>query len=430
MMIMRYRMAKVKMEKLQAARLAKQALQMVSDLIDRFGSRLAGSASCTQTAEALAESLESSCDRVEQETFAFHPEAFLGWIRILVVIYPISLLFLWISFPLLSLLTAAGGLVIMTLEFFLYKEILDRWYPKATGVNVFGVIEPQEEVRHTVVFSGHHDSAKVFNFFTQKPHLYLLRIGIGLGAFVLIAVVSLVYTLDELFTGGLFAFGIPGLPVILFALLLSAALPWVLKLWHFVSDEGTPGAGDNLISSAMGVQLAQYLRNNAHMDIPLRHTRVVIASFDGEEAGLRGSRVFFESHRSDTSVLAGKVHHFNVDCPYDAKDLFFLTSDINGSVKLSQEMATKCVTIAKSMGFEAFSQPIAFLTGGTDAAESAKCGFDAVTLMAMPWGNTERSSVYHTPNDLPEAIDLKAVEETLSIAIRYIEQVDTQDSNA
>ena len=76
------------------------------------------------------------------------------------------------------------------------------------------------------------------------------------------------------------------------------------------------------------------------------------------------------------------------------------------------------------MGYEAFSQPIAFLTGGTDAAEAAKAGFEAVSLMAMPWDNKERSSVYHTPNDLPEAIDPKAVEETLSIAIRFIEQAD------
>jgi hypothetical protein len=47
--------------------------------------------------------------------------------------------------------------------------------------------------------------------------------------------------------------------------------------------------------------------------------------------------------------------------------------------------------------------------------------------MAMPWDNKERSSVYHTPQDLPEAIDPQALEEALSIAIRYIEQVDTHD---
>jgi hypothetical protein len=42
----------------------------------------------------------------------------------------------------------------------------------------------------------------------------------------------------------------------------------------------------------------------------------------------------------------------------------------------------------------------------------------------LPWGNKDRASVYHTPDDLPEAIDPKAVEQTLSIAIRFIEHVD------
>jgi hypothetical protein len=48
--------------------------------------------------------------------------------------------------------------------------------------------------------------------------------------------------------------------------------------------------------------------------------------------------------------------------------------------------------------------------------------------MAMPWDNKKRSSVYHTPNDLPEAVDVQALEETLSIAIKYIEQVDAQEN--
>ena len=417
-------MARIRMEKLQAARMAKEALTMVAALIDRHGSRLTGTKACTEAAEELAEHLEPYCDRVGRESFTLHPDAFLGWIRILVVIYPVSLFFLLVSFPLLGLLMSAGGLLIMIFQFFLYYEVIDRWYPKKSGLNVYGVLEPDREVRHTVVFSGHHDSARVFNFFTDKPHLYLMRVGTGLGAYLLLTVIALVQTFTELFSGRLFSFGLPNPLFLVFVVLLLAALPRMLKLWHFAGKEGTPGAGDNLAASVLGIQLARYF----HQGNALRHTRVVCASFDGEEAGLRGSRDFFTRHKEDDSVLKGNVHHFNVDCPYDPKQLFFLTSDINGSVKLSQEMATTCVGIAKSMGFDAFSQPIAFLTGGTDAAESAKHGFKAISLMAMPWDNRERSSVYHTPDDLPEAIDPQALEETLSIAIRYIEQVDAHDS--
>ena len=421
-------MARIRMEKLQAARMAKEALATVATLIDRHGSRLTGTKACTEAAEDLAEHLEAYCDRVERESFTLHPDAFLGWIRILVLLYPVALFFLFVSFPLLGFLISASGLVIMIFEFFLYREVIDRWYPKKNGLNVYGVLEPDQEVRHTVVFSGHHDSARVFNFFTDKPHLYLMRVGTGLGAYLLLTVIALVQTFTELFSGRLFSFGLPAPLFLIFGVILIAALPWMLKLWHFAGKEGTPGAGDNLAASVLGIQLAHYFRQGANQGNALRHTRLVCASFDGEEAGLRGARAFFTRHRSDETVLKGSVHHFNVDCPYDPKHLFFLTSDINGSVKLSQEMATTCVGIAKSMGFEAFSQPIAFLTGGTDAAESAKLGFKAISLMAMPWDNRDRSSVYHTPDHLPEAIDPQALEETLSIAIRYIEQVDAHDS--
>jgi|GEM_PF-3997471 len=81
-------MAKVRMEKLQAARMGNHALEMVSDLIERFGSRLTGTPGCTKTAEVLASELSKYCDRVEKEAFSLHPKAFLGWIRILVTLYP------------------------------------------------------------------------------------------------------------------------------------------------------------------------------------------------------------------------------------------------------------------------------------------------------------------------------------------------------
>jgi hypothetical protein len=416
------------MEKLHSARMAKEALEMVSDLIDRYGSRLVGSDSCTKTAEELADALSPYTDQVHRETFKLHPEAFLGWIRILVAVYPVALCCLLLSFPLVAAIVSVGALFIMVYEFFLYREVIDRWYPEETGMNVYGILEPQEEVQQTVVFSGHHDSARVFNFYLHKPHLYLLRVGTGLGAYFLLTLFSVIQTIAEMVSGSLFRVGLSSPLFLVVQLVLLIALPWVLQLWNFAGKEGTPGAGDNLVSSAMGIQLARYFTGGSKAVSRLRHTRIVCASFDGEEAGLRGARNFFTRHQHDTSVLSGTVHHFNVDCPYDPKHLFFLTSDINGSVKLSQEMATTCVGIAHSMGFSAFSQPIAFLTGGTDAAESAKLGYRAVTLMAMPWDNKKRSSVYHTPNDLPEAVDVQALEETLSIAIKYIEQVDAQEN--
>ncbi|MGI6433124.1 MAG: M28 family metallopeptidase [Sphaerochaetaceae bacterium] len=410
-------MAKVKMEKLHASFMAKQALDLVSRLINDHGSRLSGTDACRKTAHRLSEELKKSCDSVALESFDIHPDAFLGWIKILVVLYPVALVFSWLSVGLLSFMLMGSSLTIMVLQFFFYKEVLDRFYPQAEGINVYGVIEPQQKVKNTVVFSGHHDSAKIFTLYLDKPHLYLLRISIGLGSIVALTLLSLI----QIFKGAIVSFRLPSMGFGIALVVLTVTLPWIFRLWNFAAKEGTPGAGDNLIASAMGVELAHYFKNRQSK---LKHTRLIFASFDAEEAGLRGARDFFTTHQGDEKLLGGKVWNFNVDCPYYAKDLFFLTSDINGTVQLSQQMATQCVGIAHSMGYEAFSQPIAFLTGGTDAAEAAKKGFEATTLMAMPWDNKNRAQVYHTPFDTPDAIESEAVERALSIAVRFIEQVD------
>jgi len=413
---------KITMEKLQAGKLARRALGLTTRLIDTYGPRLSGSQACRDVAQDLAGELATYSDVVEREPFKLHPRAFLDWIRILVVIYPVSLSMLWIGLPLVSLVLVAAGILILVFEFFLYHEVVDRFFPAADGVNVHGILEPKAEVLQTVVFSGHHDSARVFNFLAKKPELYMLRIGSGLGAFLLLFLVALIQSIKTAVGGHLFQVGLSSAGWMVLDVILTLLLPCVAFLWDFASKEGTPGAGDNLIACAMGVEIAHYFHQNRSEGNPLQHTRLVVASFDGEECGLRGARAFFTKHKKEFEAVP--TWNFNVDCPYYAKDLFFLTSDINGSVRLSQDMATTCVAIARSMGFEATSQPIAFLTGGTDAAEAAKTGVNAVTLMAMPWDNKERSSVYHTLDDIPSAIEPRAVEETLSIAIKFIEQLD------
>ena len=411
------------MEKLQAGKMAKEAIRLTSLWIDKHGPRLVGSEACRNAAEDIKEELSNHCDFVASDRFSLHPGAFLGWIRLMVILYPIALVLLWVNLPLISFLLTTLGITAMCLEFLLYREVLDPFFPAVTGMNVHGVIEPEKEVRQTVIFSAHHDSARIFNFYAHNPHLYKFKIGGALGSFGVLFLLSVYQTFSAIGQGTLFSLGLPSGGPLFYMVLLTGMIPVVMKLWSFVSHEGTPGAGDNLVSCAMAVQLARYLAKNKDNGNSLVHTKVILASFDGEEVGLRGARAFYAKYKDE--LLKVPTWNFNVDCPYFAKDLFFLTSDINGSVKLSQEMATKCVSIARTMGFEAKSQPIAFLTGGTDAAEAAKVGIKAVSLLAMPWDANSPSAVYHTPRDLPQAIEVEAIEETLSIAIRFIEQLDS-----
>jgi hypothetical protein len=106
------------------------------------------------------------------------------------------------------------------------------------------------------------------------------------------------------------------------------------------------------------------------------------------------------------------------------KDLFFLTSDINGSVKLSKDLAEECAGIAEKLGYPKCTKDIAFLTGGTDAAELAKIGMDATTMLAMPWDNSERASVYHTPNDTIDKVEKAAIKAGLEIFFELLKNKD------
>ncbi|HAP56549.1 MAG TPA: aminopeptidase, partial [Sphaerochaeta sp.] len=144
-------------------------------------------------------------------------------------------------------------------------------------------------------------------------------------------------------------------------------------------------------------------------------------SFDGEESGLEGSKAWYQKHKEE---MSGSLV-LNFDAIYHADKLTFLERDINGTQRLSSRLARRCVQIAKDMGYEAVSESIPRLAGGTDAGRASLAGLEATTLTSVAWDDRTKPSVYHTAGDVVSAIDAKAVEMALSIAIRLVELVDS-----
>lgn len=396
---------------------AKAALELTGRLIDRFGPRLAGSKACLECADTLLWEAGKSADKAQAEDFSVHPGAFLGFIRVLVVLYLISAPCLYFAAPLSAILTSAG-LAILVFGFFLYKEVLDPFYPAKKGRNVVATLEPKGELKRQLVISGHHDSAKVFRFYVDRPERYAARVYGGIGSFV------------ALWAGSLaLAIAAPG-PIIRAVAAIAFCLDFILvsPLWGFAGKEGTPGAGDNLAASAVALGLLEEFRARRDAGKGLSGTRIVFVSFDAEEAGLRGARAWARSRAEELSSLP--TWHYNMDCLYKAADARFLTSDINGSVTLSKPLAEACAAEAAKAGVEAKVEPIAFLTGGTDAAETAKAGAKATTLIAMRWSNAERSGGYHTPSDDLSAVEPAAVELAFRVGAALAERLDTGELDA
>lgn len=401
---------------------AKSAIALTSDIIDRFGPRLAGSEACREAAEAIRSRIGTICDSTTIEDFAVHPGAFLGFIKVLVVVYAIDALAL-AFIPLASIVLGAASIAVLVFGFLLYREVLDPFFPAREGHNVVGVLEPEGEVLRQVIVSGHHDSARVFNFYIDRPELYSRRIYGGIGSVVALWIASIVVALVSGLAMKTALIGVDLLRAISAAAFLGL-FPFVLHLWFFASDKGTPGAGDNLVASAIALEVVAEFARRREAGKGLSHTRLVFASFDAEEAGLRGARAFARRRRQEFASLPS--YGYNMDCVYNLSDLSFLTSDLNGSVKLDAEATARLAKLAAAEGLPSTTMPIAFLTGGTDAAELAAAGVHATSLIAMRWGNDARSQAYHTPRDTIDSVDPAAVEALIRLGLRFIESLEAE----
>lgn len=393
-------------------------IELTKRLMDKFFTRPPGSEASRRCADALAEEARLYADSVKTEDFTLSPGAFLGWIRILVASYVIALACLWAGWFPFSALLLIGAVLLLVFQFFMYKEVLDPFFPKGQGRNVITSLEPEGEVKGELMISGHHDSANIFNFLVHQPALFALRVNGGIGSLIALALTSIVLSV----------FSIAGLgtswsliPAIIFTVLLVL----VLQLWFFASPRYSPGAGDNLVSSAAAWEVLKICSEAKKEGKGFKNLRISAVSWDAEEAGLRGSRAWRKDREKDP--LKHPVWNLNLECLFDAEELFFLTSDINGTVQLSSSLAERCSRILSGIkGREIPVRPIAFLTGGTDSGETARAGAEATTLLGMPWANDAHAAVYHTPDDTVEAVSSEAVEGAIELALKLAEELDEE----
>ena len=228
------------------------------------------------------------------EDFSFSPGAFLGWIKILVAAYILALADMWMGWYLASSLLLIAAVALMVAQFFYYKEVLDPFYPRKKGRNVLASLEPEGEVRGELMISGHHDSAHVFYFLENKPHLYSLRVNGGIGTLVALTLMNLVLLVLSL-AGVNTSWS--WIPALVFTLLLGLLLP----LWLFASKEHTPGAGDNLVSSVAALEFLKMCAAARKNKDGFKHLRITAVSWDAEEEGLRGARAWRKDQAGRTS---------------------------------------------------------------------------------------------------------------------------------
>lgn len=409
-----------KIETLKAGRLATLALSFTSSLIEQFGPRLSGSEACSQASMQIKAAYEAFCDHSEIEKVDIDASFHSFPLRLAVYLYPLILVLLLVGLPYLGLPLFLMYLWYATRTLYFYKPISKLSKADAQGSNVHAVLEPDKDVKHTLIFTSHHDSAPLFSYNRLDRVSYAKKVALPLLLFLLAGMFNAMHLITELLAGNLFSFSLPPLGMAVMGVALLGATPVVLPLLTFYAKEGSPGAGDNLASVGMTVQLARFFHWKKSCNTPLEHTRLVFCSFDGEECGLQGSKAWYQKHQDE---MKGAIV-LNLDSIYHADRLTFLERDINGTQLLSSRLARRCVQIARSMGYEALSESIPRLAGGTDAAQASRFGLEATTLTSVAWDDHSKPSVYHTQDDVVSSIDVKAIEMALSVAIRLVELTD------
>jgi aminopeptidase YwaD len=397
-------------------------LDETARLVTEYGPRLAGTSSCAATAEDIARQLRIFADSARVESFRIHPGSFYAYSKILPVSYLLGMVAIFavgsigplasvgISIP--AIVGLVAGITLMIAQFGIYRHLGDALFPSRTGTNVEAVIEPVGKAEREIILSGHHDSAPVARIFSGPfSRFYIVAILVP----YLFFLIELVLLLVRLFGSPAAAPRGWVLPFLL------VGLPFVVGYFFLVAlHRGSPGAGDNLISSMMVVGLGKEIA--VRRDALLRSTRIRILSFDAEEAGLRGASAYFKAHAAELKRLP--CVHLNFDSLYRLGDLQVLTSDINGAVKLSRLMVDQLIACAKECGFEMRTFGMIFGAGGTDAAESARTGIPSTSIIAISTEIVRKGLVYHTQRDTVEHIEPAAVEACMRITLRFLERLE------
>ena len=405
---------------------------LVQRIVDEIGPRMPCSSQEAEGADVIKKELEKTCDDVVLETFECHPKAFLGWIKLIVIMVPFSMILYllmqltseitWlIMIPIISFILVFLPILITWEEFFNYKEFIDLFFKKRSSQNVVGKFKPKGELKKIILFSSHIDSALQFSL------LKWLRWGFIPLAFGAI-IIMLIWLILSAISLILMIIGLIGLKSIFsFAAfwMLIIGSPCFVSLFFFVplGEKGNvvPGAVDNLSSCSVIVGLGRYLKN--HRDIIPENTEIRLISFGCEESGLRGSYRYVESHLDELKKHDAML--FNMDGLETPDTFLVIEYEPTTRTKHSEEIVQKILKAAemvdvnaKKFGAGKLEKTLGKLSGGSDAAPFSKANIKAGFLNSADWKT--RSSYYHQSTDTPDKIRKGTLENALRICITFI----------
>jgi hypothetical protein len=295
-----------------------------------------------------------------------------------------------------------------------YHEAFDFLFPKRESRNIIGTINPKNEMKNTVIFSAHHDSAFEFNTFYYLKRFGQIIINVGyLGvAIIFIAIImKLIFFILSIEQPILF---------LIFGILFLVFIPFILVYIFFHSYKPVLGAFDNLSGVAVLLGVAKYLSENKNNNnIFPKYTKVHFISFAGEEAGLRGAKRYVKKHYDE--LLSNRTTVVNMDSI--AKKNFIVIHNKESGIGARHDpiVFEPLVDIAENLNLITKLMPLPF--GATDGAAFSKKNIPAAAIGGLNL-KEELAPYYHTRNDCPAVVEKEALGQFAQICVEYLKFVD------
>lgn len=391
------------------------AARAIKKVCKEIGPRFSGSEEEKKGIEFMSEELKTCCDDVKVDSFSVHPKAFLGWIPMsgALMILASVLFFVAQFFEIAALFFVTAAIALFCLffgitEFVFYMETLDKFTPKKTSYNTYGIRKASGETKRRIIFAGHADSSMEWRFsYLGGPKLLIATLG-G-------AVVGLVYALVASIFAAVKAYMNPefvsSLTVdILSYIMLFFIIFFITAVFMYDKKRVVEGANDDLTGCFTSIAVLKFMQDN---DIRLENTEVVALCTGSEETGLRGAKDFIKKHSDEFSDVETVFIALDTIRDYDYMGIY--NKDMSGVVKNDPEVCNLLREAGNLAGFENLPYKTVSL-GATDAAAISK-GKTSIKAAAFAAMDPAPARYYHTRLDTHENLDLKSIEAGVGLCL-------------
>ncbi len=384
------------------------------DELCSFEHRLAGTDAERRAANAMATRLRDAGRRAEIEPIYVHPQAPLVWALHAFLAFAASVVSIEapiVGFAILLFATTSFYFDLNTGRHFLRLIFFRR-----ASQNVVSRGE-NPDASHKLIIAAHLDAARSGLIF-GKGATGLARRASGFLPFphtrLLFWSAAIMLPMLGARMAGVDSDGLAILQIVPTIILLVSS--FLLVDWRL--SEVVPGANDNASGVAVALSVAKRLEED-----PTRNLDVWVVLTGGEECGMEGMRSFTRSHKDELDPF--KTIVLAIDSVGKGDVRWVVSEGLTISFDMDARTSQLCDAIAEADREGTNRYRAAPLRHGfaTDALAARVAGLRASAITCREPGAITPAN-HHTPQDLPGAIDPKALDRAEGFTLDLIRALD------